>query len=113
MMEQTDMNSALLKLGEICEFLLMLASRFLQMEVSIQAPTRLDVTPWWGTLTTGAWVLEIDVSHDHGIAFLAELLAIELGLIHTRNIGYRDVTRALDFLRTVEVLQVHVDVSTF
>lgn len=52
------------------------------------------------------------MSCGHGNAFLAEVLAVELGLQHGWDLGNRRMVCASDCASVVEILQCRDDIST-
>lgn len=61
----------------------------------------------------GAWVNGVSMSVSNGNSFLAEMLALELGLQHAWDAGYKQVTCRSDCLMLVEALHNNVDAGTF
>lgn len=61
----------------------------------------------------GRWLLGVSMSHSHGSAFLAELLAVELGFNHAIELGHTDVVCFTDCLQVVSVLQPSFDTAHY
>ncbi|XP_057425490.1 uncharacterized protein LOC130718875 [Lotus japonicus] len=61
----------------------------------------------------GNWISGTSTSYGHGNAFLAEILAVEIGLNHAWELGFRSVLCFSDCKQVVEVFGTAADVSTF
>ena len=61
----------------------------------------------------GHWISGVAIRYGCGNPFLAEILAIEKGLLHAWSLGYRKITCASDCINAVMVFQTDVDVTNF
>lgn len=60
----------------------------------------------------GRWISGFTSFRGQGAPFLAELLALDQGLQHTWNLGYRDVVCESDSLEVVTSVAAQEDVNT-
>ena len=61
----------------------------------------------------GRWITGVSSSFGAGMAFTAELLALEMGLAHAWSLGYKYVLCNTDCLLVVEVLTTQRDITNF
>ncbi|XP_057430758.1 uncharacterized protein LOC130723631 [Lotus japonicus] len=61
----------------------------------------------------GAWLSATSVSYSSGSAFLAEVLAMEVGLRHALDLGYMNVSCLSDCARALHVLQEGTNITSY
>ncbi|XP_057446239.1 uncharacterized protein LOC130738288 [Lotus japonicus] len=61
----------------------------------------------------GAWLSATSVSYSYGSAFLAEILAVELGLRHALDIGHKSVSCLSDCSQALQALHAGTNITSY